>query len=102
MSAELMDFPRYIYHIDKAEIFMKKEKFVIDRIENGVIVLLSCKDDTELLVRADEHPAVFHENDIVYVSFEDGEVKEIASDNTETKKKKNEIKKRFRSLFDKK
>lgn len=81
---------------------MKKEKFVIDRIENGVIVLLSCKDDTEILVRADEHPVLFHENDIVYVSVEDGEVKEITSDNAGTIKKKNEMKKRFRSLFDKK
>lgn len=81
---------------------MKKEKYVIDRIENGVMVLLSHKDDTELLVRAEEYSYTFSENDIVYVSFEDGMIKEIISDKGETKRNKTELKKRFGSLFDRK
>ncbi len=81
---------------------MKKEKYVIDRIENGIMVLLSDNDDTELLVRAEDYSPELSENDIVYVNFEDGEVKEIAADKDETAKKKAEIKKKFSSLFDKK
>ncbi len=80
---------------------MKKEKYVIDRIEEGIIVLLSCVDDIQIEVPADKFPDELFENDIVYVSFDkDGVINEIIADKEETEEKKARMKKKLLTLFD--
>ena len=59
---------------------MKREKYVIDRIEDGMLVLENSENGTELVVPKGSFDSGLCENDIVQVVSCNGEIKEITAD----------------------
>lgn len=82
---------------------MKREKYAVDRIEEGILVMISESDGKALELSADRFGKRIHEGDIVYVSFADnGEICGARTAILETMRRKKEIKRKLSALFDKK
>ncbi len=79
---------------------MEKIKYVVDRIENGILVLVNDTDCSELQVPSGKFSEKLCENDIVYITYENGIIKEMTADKKETDLHKEAMKKKFSALFD--
>lgn len=82
---------------------MQTVKYVVDRIEDGrMLVLASTADESEMCVPMGKFSEKLCENDIVYVTFENGVITSMKVDKTETENRKTEMKKKLNALFDEK
>ena len=81
---------------------MDKEKYIIDRIEDGVLVLVKSVGENELTVNSADYPGDFSQNDIVFVFTENGIIQKIVADKIRSANNKNRIKRKIKLLFDNK
>lgn len=81
--------------------FMKTEKYIVDRIEDGVLVLVHCENESELSVKSTDSGEKISEGDVIYVTFDENNgIAEITVDREETAQRKKEMKRKLKSLFD--
>ena len=101
MSAVLTDFRKYIFHIDWNSQGMNSKRFVVDRTENGIIVLCGLDDDIHIEASVNSVGKEFSDGDFVIVSFnDDGTVSGIIADKLSTESRRKDMKKKLKSLFD--
>ena len=80
---------------------MDSKGFVVDRTENGMIILCGIEDNICVEVSAMKFGETFCDGDIVEVSFDNnGEIAKITIDKNETLVRRKSIKKKLKSLFD--
>lgn len=80
---------------------MRTEKYTVDRIENGILVMIHSEDESELCAEKSLSKEKISDGDIVYVSFgENNRITKITVDIEETEQRKKELKSKLKSLFD--
>lgn len=80
---------------------MRVEKYIVDRIEEGIIVMNHAETEKVLEIEKSFFDVDFKDGDVVWVSFDsENFVKDIEKDIVETRNRKRTIKKKLRSLFD--
>ena len=80
---------------------MRVEKYIVDRIEEGIIVMNHAETEKVLEIEKSFFDVDFKDGDVVLVTFDsENFVKDIEKDIIETRNRKRTIKKKLRSLFD--
>ena len=80
---------------------MRVEKYIVDRIEEGIIVMNHAETEKVLEIEKSFFDVDFKDGDVVLVTFDsENFVKDIEKDIVETRNRKRTIKKKLRSLFD--
>ena len=80
---------------------MKREKYVVDRIEDSrMLVLVNQSDDSEIVISKEKFSVDICESDILSVTFENGIITGVTVEKDETEQKKIKMKEKISSLFD--
>ena len=80
---------------------MKMEKYIIDRIEAGMLVMLHSENESELILEQKQFNKKLSEGDVVIVTFDQNStVVDISVDVEETAKRRSNMKRKLKSLFD--
>ena len=80
---------------------MSMEKAAIDRIDEGIAVLLLGPDERQLIVPLNQLPSGVQAGDWLRVTIVNGQLKQVELDREETKLRRERIKAKLDKLFNK-